>query len=175
MQRITTATTFAILLIGLTGSSLAAKTPQTPELVPTTGNIMVGNHAHKVLIVVNVTTLAAWTYDPSTRAVNSVTVPATVQLTKPIAGAAIVVRHSCPPTPCRPSFKMALNGKGSAAFPSRMQLGIYDVTIAIPANAISTKAGVAIKGISVTIHPVVGRSGIWINKNATPVVASQSG
>jgi hypothetical protein len=161
---------FTLVVAIVAGAAPAAAKPSQPPTVPTPGTVVVGTHAHEILIVVNATTLSAWTYDPGSEHVATVEVPATGSQPMPIAGAKAVLRRVCSPAPCNATYALALNGRGSAAFPASLQVGIYTVGVSIPANAVTTKLGVANKAVSMTFHLVVGRQGIAMDKNVLPVV-----
>ena len=157
------------LSISASGASVA-KSDSQPPTVPTPGTVVVGTNAHEILVVVNATTLSAWTYDPASEHVTTVEVPATGSQPKPIAGAKAVLRRVCSPAPCNATYALALNGSGTATFPTSLQVGIYTLGVSIPANAVTTKLGVANKAVSMTFHLVVGRQGIAMDKNVLPVV-----
>jgi hypothetical protein len=171
MKSLLSAVVAAVFLSVFAPGTSVAKSDSQPPTVPTPGTVVVGTHAHGILIIVNATTLSAWAYDPASQRVTTVEVPATGSQPKPIAGAKAVLRRVCAPSPCNATYALALNGSGTATFPTSLQVGIYTLGVSIPANAVTTKLGVANKAVSMTFHLIVGREGIAMDKNVLPVVS----
>lgn len=162
----------AILALAVNVTAAPAK-GTVPPTVPTPGHVAVGSHARQLLVIVDATTLTAWSYDPVSHKVAAVEVPATGYQPKPVAGVKLVLRRVCSPAPCSAAYPLTLNARGSAAFPASLQVGLYALTLSVPANVITSKTGVSNAALTMTLHLVVGRTGIATDANVLPVVAPQ--
>jgi len=131
----------------------------------------------KVTIVLHIATPAAWTYDPASGALSSLT-PVPQMNENPIGGIGIVVKKNPAPKkrgyptpmPMNPNPRgssaeraeatvsyptpMPMNPDGVVAFPPNMDPGNYDVVVTIAARKLPQKTAYA-KSATITFHVIV--------------------
>ncbi len=132
----------------------------------------------KVVIVLHITSPAAYAYDPASGGLAPLT-PVPAENTNPIGGIGVVVKKN--PGTGSGAERMAPDASGGVfAFPSSMEPGNYDITVTLPAHAVNTKGTgstnrvMASKGAAITLHVTVDSKGdIRVNHSTLPLVVPQ--
>ncbi len=125
----------------------------------------------KVVIVLHITSPAAYTYDPE----SGVFAPMTTEPQEnhnPIGGIRLVVKRN--PGGSAERMVGETNGDGIYAFPSSMEVGNYDIVMTMPAHAINLKGTAAanramvFNGAAIVLYVAVDSKGnIRVTKNGT--------